>query len=60
MSIIWMIIVGLIVGAVAKLIMPGDQGGGIIVTALLGIIGTYMSDEHDRWLPDDVESGHRR
>lgn len=43
MSIIWMIIVGLIVGAVAKLIMPGDQGGGIIVTALLGIAGSLVA-----------------
>lgn len=43
MSIIWMIIIGLIVGAVAKLIMPGDQGGGIIVTALLGIVGSIVA-----------------
>ena len=34
MEIIGMIVVGLIVGAIAKLIMPGDQGGGIIVTVL--------------------------
>lgn len=43
MSIIWMIIVGLVVGAVAKLIMPGDQGGGIIVTVLLGIAGSIVA-----------------
>jgi len=43
MSIIWMIIIGLIAGAVAKLIMPGDQGGGIIVTALLGIVGAVVA-----------------
>jgi len=41
MSIIWMIIIGLIVGAVAKLIMPGDQGGGIIVTVVLGILARW-------------------
>lgn len=43
MSIIWMIIIGLIVGAVAKLIMPGDQGGGIIVTVVLGILGSVVA-----------------
>lgn len=43
MSIIWMIVVGLIVGAVAKLIMPGDQGGGIIMTTLLGIVGSLVA-----------------
>ena len=35
-------IVGLIVGAIAKLLMPGKQGGGIIVTAILGIIGSFV------------------
>lgn len=33
------IVLGLIVGAIAKLIMPGRDGGGIILTILLGIIG---------------------
>ncbi|HVT09303.1 MAG TPA: GlsB/YeaQ/YmgE family stress response membrane protein, partial [Polyangia bacterium] len=35
MSIIWTLIVGLVVGALAKLIMPGRDPGGIIVTMLL-------------------------
>jgi uncharacterized membrane protein YeaQ/YmgE (transglycosylase-associated protein family) len=43
MSFIWMIIIGLIVGAVAKLIMPGKQGGGIIITILLGIVGSLVA-----------------
>lgn len=42
MSIIWMIIVGLIAGALAKLIMPGRDPGGIIVTILLGIAGSVV------------------
>lgn len=37
------IIIGLIVGAVAKFIMPGSQGGGLIVTALLGIVGALVA-----------------
>ncbi|HEU4561718.1 MAG TPA: GlsB/YeaQ/YmgE family stress response membrane protein [Longimicrobium sp.] len=42
MSIIWMIIIGLIAGALAKLIMPGRDPGGIIVTILLGIAGALV------------------
>jgi uncharacterized membrane protein YeaQ/YmgE (transglycosylase-associated protein family) len=36
------IIFGLIVGAVAKLLMPGRDPGGIIVTMLLGIVGAVL------------------
>jgi uncharacterized membrane protein YeaQ/YmgE (transglycosylase-associated protein family) len=39
---IWMLIIGLIAGALAKLIMPGRQGGGIIVTMLLGVAGAVI------------------
>jgi len=43
MSIIWTIIVGLVVGAVAKLLMPGKDPGGFIVTILLGIAGAFVA-----------------
>ena len=43
MSIIWTLIVGLVVGALAKLIMPGKDPGGIIVTALIGIAGAMFA-----------------
>ncbi len=43
MHIIWMFIIGLIVGALAKLFMPGKDPGGIIVTALLGIAGSFVA-----------------
>lgn len=39
MEFIWMILVCAIVGAIAKLIMPGRDPGGIIVTIILGILG---------------------
>lgn len=39
MEFLWMIIIGGIVGAIAKLIMPGRDPGGIIVTIILGILG---------------------
>jgi uncharacterized membrane protein YeaQ/YmgE (transglycosylase-associated protein family) len=43
MNVLWMLIIGLIVGAVAKLIMPGRDPGGIIVTILLGIAGAVVA-----------------
>lgn len=41
-SIIWSIIIGLIAGSLGKLIMPGKDPGGIIVTILLGIGGSLL------------------
>jgi uncharacterized membrane protein YeaQ/YmgE (transglycosylase-associated protein family) len=41
-AIIFWIIVGGIAGALAKLIMPGDDPGGIIITILLGIAGAIV------------------
>lgn len=40
---IWTLIVGLIVGAVAKLLMPGRDPGGFIVTMLLGVAGAFIA-----------------
>ena len=42
MSIIGWIIFGLIVGVVAKLLMPGRDPGGMIVTIILGIVGALI------------------
>ena len=36
------ILIGLVVGAVAKFIMPGRDPGGIIVTILIGIAGAFL------------------
>jgi len=41
-GIIAWIVVGLIAGALAKLIMPGDDPGGIIVTTLIGMAGALI------------------
>jgi uncharacterized membrane protein YeaQ/YmgE (transglycosylase-associated protein family) len=43
MYLLWMCIVGLIAGALAKLIMPGRDPGGILVTMLLGIAGSVVA-----------------
>lgn len=42
-SLIGSVIIGLLVGAVAKFILPGKQGGGIIMTAILGIVGSLIA-----------------
>jgi uncharacterized membrane protein YeaQ/YmgE (transglycosylase-associated protein family) len=43
MHIIVTIIIGLLVGIVAKLLMPGRDPGGFIITALLGIVGAIIA-----------------
>lgn len=40
---LWMILIGLIVGVVAKLLMPGRDPGGTILTILLGIAGAIVA-----------------
>jgi len=42
MTIIGWILLGLIAGAIAKAILPGAQGGGWIVTIILGIVGALL------------------
>jgi uncharacterized membrane protein YeaQ/YmgE (transglycosylase-associated protein family) len=42
MQYLWMAVIGLIVGALAKFIMPGKDPGGIIITILLGIAGSFV------------------
>jgi len=42
MGVIGWILFGLVVGALAKLVMPGRDPGGIIVTMLLGIAGAVL------------------
>ncbi len=42
MGILYWILLGLVVGLLAKLIVPGKQGGGIILTIILGIVGAFL------------------
>jgi uncharacterized membrane protein YeaQ/YmgE (transglycosylase-associated protein family) len=42
MGILGWIVLGLVVGALAKLAMPGDDPGGVVVTGLLGIVGALL------------------
>jgi len=43
MNVLWTIIVGFVVGVIAKLLMPGRDPGGFIVTVLLGIAGAVIA-----------------
>ena len=42
-SLLWTLFIGLIVGAVAKLVMPGKDPGGWIITMLLGVAGSFLA-----------------
>ncbi|HZN22838.1 MAG TPA: GlsB/YeaQ/YmgE family stress response membrane protein [Burkholderiales bacterium] len=42
MDVVLMIVFGLIAGAIAKMLMPGRDPGGIIVTILLGVAGSLL------------------
>jgi uncharacterized membrane protein YeaQ/YmgE (transglycosylase-associated protein family) len=47
---LWTLIIGLIVGAIAKLLMPGKDPGGWIVAILLGIAGSFVASYLGRML----------
>lgn len=42
-AILWTLLIGLIVGGIAKLLMPGRDPGGCIITILLGIAGAFIA-----------------
>jgi uncharacterized membrane protein YeaQ/YmgE (transglycosylase-associated protein family) len=44
MHLIWSLLVGLVIGAIAKAIMPGRDPGGLLVTMLLGIGGSVVAE----------------
>jgi uncharacterized membrane protein YeaQ/YmgE (transglycosylase-associated protein family) len=55
---IWTALIGLIVGAIAKFIMPGKDPGGIFITMLIGIagsfLGTYLGRMIGHYEPDQT------
>jgi uncharacterized membrane protein YeaQ/YmgE (transglycosylase-associated protein family) len=40
---LWALLVGLVVGAIAKVLMPGKDPGGWVVTMLLGVVGSMVA-----------------
>ena len=61
---IWTILVGLVIGAIAKLLMPGRDPGGCIITILLGIagafVGTWIGQASAGARPDNQRAGSCR
>jgi uncharacterized membrane protein YeaQ/YmgE (transglycosylase-associated protein family) len=43
MNVLWTLIIGFLAGAVAKLLMPGKDPGGFIITMMLGIAGSVVA-----------------
>lgn len=44
MSYVWMAVIGFVVGLVARALLPGDQKLGMIMTAILGIAGSFVAN----------------
>ncbi len=43
MTFLWMLLIGLVVGVVAKFLTPGRDPGGCLVTMLLGVVGSMLA-----------------
>jgi uncharacterized membrane protein YeaQ/YmgE (transglycosylase-associated protein family) len=50
MGIIAWIVLGLLAGAIAKAVLPGDDPGGVIVTMLIGIVGAIIGGLIGEWV----------
>ena len=60
LSLLWTALIGLVVGAVAKLLMPGKDPGGWIITMLLGLAGSFIASYLGRmigWYKEGQEAG---
>ena len=57
LHLLWTALIGLVVGALAKLIIPGKEPGGIFITMLIGIAGSFLGTWLGRMVghygPDD-------
>lgn len=43
MQYVWMVVIGFVVGLVARAVLPGTQALGFVMTALLGIAGSFLA-----------------
>ncbi|MHB8055390.1 MAG: GlsB/YeaQ/YmgE family stress response membrane protein [Candidatus Aminicenantales bacterium] len=60
MNILWTIVIGFAVGVIAKLLLPGRDGGGFILTVLLGIAGSFIATyvgRHFGWYREGQPAG---
>lgn len=51
LAIMWIVLIGLVAGAIAKLLIPGKSSGGWILTAMLGIGGAFLGSWVGRRFP---------
>jgi len=59
-AILWPLVIGLVIGAIAKLLMPGRDPGGCIITMLLGVAGAFVAGYLGRvlgWYQPDQPAG---
>jgi uncharacterized membrane protein YeaQ/YmgE (transglycosylase-associated protein family) len=60
MHLLWTIVLGFVVGLIAKLLMPGRDPGGFIITILLGIAGAFVAmyiGQHLGWYREGQPAG---
>ncbi len=50
MGIVWTIVLGFVIGVIAKVIHPGKENMGFIATVLLGIAGSFLAGVVGQWL----------
>lgn len=59
-SLIWTIVIGFVVGLVARALKPGNDSLGIVMTSILGIVGAYAASFIGKtmgWYADDEAAG---
>ena len=49
-SVLWILCIGLVIGVIAKFLMPGRDPGGCIITMLIGIAGSFVASYLGRML----------
>lgn len=50
LHLLWTALIGIVVGAIAKFIMPGRDPGGIFITMILGIAGSFLGTYVGRFI----------
>jgi len=60
MTILWIIVIGFVIGLIARLLMPGRDPGGFIITIVLGIAGSFVATyigQHFGWYRQGQPAG---
>jgi uncharacterized membrane protein YeaQ/YmgE (transglycosylase-associated protein family) len=50
MTVLWYILLGIVVGIIARLILPGRQNLGILMTIILGALGAFLAGSIGQWV----------